>query len=84
MNHEIRISNMYFDPAELVIGSGDTVTWTNDDGIPHSATADNGSFDTGPLRPGDTSDPITLTTPGYHAPYHCKFHTDMHGSIRVE
>jgi plastocyanin len=68
------------DPIRLTVGS--TVTWTNSHTLTHTATADSGAWDTGALGPGATSGPITFTTAGTFA-YHCRFHSDMHGTIIV-
>src|SRR4051812_37207134 len=43
----VTIQNFAFSPATLTIKVGDKVTWTNQDSAPHSATADDNSFDTG-------------------------------------
>jgi plastocyanin len=43
-----------FRPANLEVPIGTTVTWNNDDNDVHTVTADNGSFNSGDLDPGDT------------------------------
>ncbi|HEV2875003.1 MAG TPA: plastocyanin/azurin family copper-binding protein, partial [Thermoleophilaceae bacterium] len=43
----VTISDFQFAPASITIDAGDTVTWINEGPTPHSATADDGSFDTG-------------------------------------
>src|SRR5438105_13999614 len=48
----IEIKDFAFSPATLTVKVGDTVTWTNQDSAPHSATADDSSFDTGVLSKG--------------------------------
>jgi plastocyanin len=68
------------DPIHITVGS--TVTWTNNHTLTHTATADSGAWDTGALAPSATSGPITFTTAGTFA-YHCRFHSDMHGTIVV-
>jgi plastocyanin len=56
-----------------------TVTWSNQDvSARHSATSDNGSFDTGLFNPGGQRS-ITFTTPG-NFPYYCILHGDAGGS----
>ena len=42
------ISNFSFSPDPLTIPVGTTVQWTNDDGVSHTVTADDGSFDSNP------------------------------------
>ena len=50
----VSISNFAFDPADLSVTAGTEVTWTNDDPTPHTVTAEDGSFDSGTLEPGQT------------------------------
>ena len=61
--------------------AGQKVTWTNTDGFPHTVTADNGSFDSGPVAAG-TSYARTFKQAGTFA-YHCKIHSSMHGTVVV-
>ena len=50
----VTINNYTFTPATLTVHPGDTVIWTNQDSIPHTATAlDGKSFDSGAIDPGD-------------------------------
>ena len=37
--HTVSIVDFSFEPGQLTIAIGDTVTWTNDDGAAHTATA---------------------------------------------
>jgi hypothetical protein len=69
-----------FAPA-LTVAAGTTVTWTNEDWAPHTATAEDGSFDSGRLNQGDSFDQ-TFDEPGTFA-YHCSFHPGMMGSVVV-
>jgi plastocyanin len=45
-----------FNPAQLNVAPGTTVRFVNNDSEPHTATADNGLFDTGVLQPGSSFD----------------------------
>lgn len=78
---EVTIQGMKFDPADLAIKAGDTVTFTNQDGVPHTATADDGSFDTGRLTRGKSAS-LTFSAKGSYA-YHCAVHPTMKGKITV-
>jgi hypothetical protein len=60
---------------------GDTVTWTNDGPTPHSATADDGSFDTGIFNAGQSRSE-TFDQAGSFA-YFCTPHPNMRGTITV-
>ena len=75
------ISDFKFTPATVTIHSGDTITWTNDGPSEHTATASNGSFDTGLLKKGQSAS-HTFTQPGTYA-YICTIHPFMHGTIVV-
>lgn len=66
----------------VVIGVNNTVVWTNDDTAPHTVTANDGSFSSGNLNPGD-SFTITFSTPGTYT-YHCNYHPWMKGTIIVK
>ena len=79
--HQVRIAGFAFDPAELTIAKGDSVQFTNEDGTPHTATADDGSFDTGALGKGKTAT-VLFKTAGA-VPYHCNFHGSMTATIAV-
>ena len=78
----VDMKNFTFDPATLNVKQGGTVTFTNDDQAPHTATADNKAFDTGTLNPGDTKT-VTFKAPGTVA-YTCAIHPFMHGTIVVQ
>jgi len=77
--------NACYDPDFLSVIQGELITWTNNDVMDsHTATADDGSFDTGTLTPGMTSgitDTATLDVGVY--PYHCNFHPWQVGTLEV-
>ena len=77
----VTIKDFAFAPPELSIDAGSTVTWTNEDSTPHTATAEDGSFDTGRIDPGSSAS-HTFDTPGSY-PYICAFHPTMHGTVIV-
>lgn len=78
---EVIIKNFAFAPTPLRVKAGTTVTVANNDGTPHTLTADDGAFDTGRLD-GDAQRRITIDTPGTYA-YHCQIHTSMTGVIEA-
>lgn len=82
-NQSHLVSNLYYDPAEVVvvIGVNNTITWVNTDSVAHTVTADNGSFDSGNLAPG-ASWTHTFTTPGTYR-YYCTYHLWMGGEVVV-
>src|SRR3712207_3799826 len=77
----VDIRNHAFNPAQLNVAPGTTVTFVNNDTEPHTATADNGLFDTGVLQPGYSFD-VYLEGSGT-VTYHCELHPHMQGSIVV-
>jgi plastocyanin len=77
----VDISDNAFNPAQLNVASGTTVTFVNNGTVPHTATADNGAFDTGELQPGYSMD-VYLEGSGT-VTYHCELHPEMQGSIVV-
>lgn len=78
----VEIKDFAYSPASLSVKVGDTVTWTNKDLTGHSATADDGSFDTGVLAQGESGS-FTFTKAGTFA-YHCTPHPNIQGTITVE
>jgi plastocyanin len=80
----VEINDFNFQPKEITIAVGDTVTWINHDDVPHTATADGDSpaFDSKAL---DTDDKYSFTfiKSGTY-PYHCKVHPHMTGTITVK
>ena len=77
----VEILNNAFNPPQLNVAPGTTVTWVNRDSVAHTVTADNGLFDSGQLAPG-ASYPVVLDGAGTVS-YHCKLHPEMRGSIVV-
>jgi plastocyanin len=70
-----------FEPAQLTVKVGDTVTFQNTGSQPHTATADDNSFDTGATSAGE-SKTITFSKAGTFA-FHCSFHPWMKGTVTV-
>ena len=80
--HAVKIVNFAFAPSSVTVQVGDTVQWTNGDATTHTATADDGSWDTGNIA-GGTRASVTFKTAGTFA-YHCAIHSTMHGTVVVE
>jgi plastocyanin len=81
-NAGVSIANFAFAPQSITVHVGDTVTWTNNDTVGHTATADAGSFDTGTIAPGSSAS-VTVHQAGTFT-YHCAIHRSMTGTIVVE
>jgi plastocyanin len=79
---QISIKDFTYSPDPLVAKVGDTITVTNNDGTPHTLTADDGSVTTGDLE-GSESGRVKLAKAGTLT-YHCEIHgQSMKGSIKV-
>src|ERR671919_128505 len=80
---EVSEEDITFQPAEVSVGVGDTVTWTNNDSVDHDVTADSfSSGDPGGMAPGDTFDQ-TFEKAG-RFDYVCTVHPGMEGTVVVE
>jgi LPXTG-motif cell wall-anchored protein len=77
----VTIKDFSFEPSSITVNVGETVTWTNVGPTEHSATADDGSFDTG-VYPKGESRSHTFQSAGTFA-YHCTPHPFMKGTVRV-
>lgn len=78
----VTIQNFAFSPSTITVKVGDKVTWTNQDSVGHSATADDNSFDTGLLAQGQ-SESVTFSKAGTYT-YHCSVHPMMKATIIVQ
>jgi plastocyanin len=79
--HHVTINGLKFDPPVLEVQAGDAVEWKNGDFVAHTATADDGAFDTGKMSEGQTKR-VVLANKGTFL-YSCRFHPTMHGTLTV-
>jgi plastocyanin len=77
----VTIRDFSFGPKAITVHVGDTVTWANAGPTDHTATADDGSFDTGDLKAGQSGS-HTFASAGTFA-YHCTLHPFMRGTVQV-
>jgi LPXTG-motif cell wall-anchored protein len=77
----VSIQDFFFDPGQLSVAPGTTVTWVNEGQAPHTTTADDGTWDSGTLQPGEDFS-FTFDQPGTYT-YHCSIHPDMTASVKV-
>jgi plastocyanin len=77
----ITIDNFSFSPAQLVVKAGTTVTWKNQDDIPHTVVSA-GKFKSKALDTDDSYS-FTFTAAGDYT-YFCSLHPHMTGTIKVE
>jgi plastocyanin len=80
-DESVTIASFAFTPATVTISVGDSVTWTNQDGTAHTATA-SGTFDSGNLA-GGASYTATFSTAGTFD-YLCSIHPSMTGRVVVQ
>jgi plastocyanin len=78
---KVEIVDFAYDPDPVTVQVGGKVTWLNQDSAPHTATAEDGSFDTGTLEEGKLKSE-TFKQAGTYA-YICEIHPDMHGTVEV-
>lgn len=78
---KVEIVDFAYDPDPVTIEEGGKVIWRNRDSAPHTATADDGSFDTGTLDEGKLKSE-TFKEPGEYT-YFCEIHPTMHGTVEV-
>jgi plastocyanin len=77
----VNMGDFFFSPASVTVATGDTVTWHNSGKEPHTATADDGSFDTGTINSGGSGS-HTFNSAGTFS-YICTIHPNMKGTVRV-
>ena len=91
---KVTIADSSFSPSKIEVKAGTTVTWTNNDAVPHTVTstrsddvdsATSGLFDSGTLQTGESFS-YTFTKAGDY-PYECTIHASMqsmHGKVEVK
>ena len=82
----VNIQNHTYNPDRSVITVGDSIVWKNNDHMNHTATRDEDPvFNTGTLKPGNISEPVTFASPTSDEglEYYCKPHPEMKGIIIV-
>jgi len=73
----VHMNSDSFDQTQVQIAAGQTVVWMNGNGLVHSVTADDSSFDSGDVAFGGTFSQ-EFDTPGTY-PYYCQYHGDVGG-----
>lgn len=77
----VSAADMRFSPATMTIGVGQSVIWGFPDAVVHSATSDQGFWDSDAQSDGSTYS-RTFPSAGTY-PYRSAFHREMTGRIRV-
>lgn len=81
VTHDIRIVKFKFAPETLQVKVGDTIKFTNEDIAPHTATANDKSWDTKRLKKGKSAS--IEVTENLSGSYSCRFHSKMKAQIEV-
>ena len=86
---QVSLKNIQFDPRDITVKAGETITFTNDESVPHDvhkASGPGGDFASGPaggMQQGDTFE-LKLDQPGKYE-YICNVHAPgMAGTITVK
>jgi plastocyanin len=80
--HTITIVGMTFDPATVRLAPGDRVVWLNRDLVPHTASAVDGSFESGRIDPGQQWSLVFAAASAID--YVCAYHPAMQGRLEVQ
>jgi plastocyanin len=78
----VSIDNFAFAPATVAVKTGATVTWTNNDGEPHTVAFDDGQARSPVLSAPSATFSHTFTHAGTFT-YHCSIHAYMSGTVTV-
>jgi plastocyanin len=81
LSEKVEIVEFTYGPDPVTVQTGGKVIWQNEDTAPHTATADDGSFDTGTLERGKIKSETFKEAGTY--PYFCEIHPTMHGTVEV-
>lgn len=79
----VKIDNFSFGPATITIPAGTTVTWTNNDDVPHVVTSDDNKMFKSKALDTDDHFSFTFTKPGTYN-YYCAIHPKMTAKIVVQ
>lgn len=80
-HHRLAIRNLAFEPADLRVVPGDTLSWFNHDVVPHTVTASGAGWDSGEIAPGAgfvlvAEHPDTVV-------YRCRYHPTMTATLEI-
>jgi len=79
---EVKIDNFVFGPQTLTVSAGTTVTWVNNDDIPHTVVSNDRVFKSKVL---DTNDKFSYTfAKAGTYPYFCSIHPKMTAKVVVQ
>jgi plastocyanin len=71
-----------YSPNPITVTRGGTVTWVNNDSVPHTSTSDTGVWNSSTLAAGGS---FSMNFPNAGSfPYHCTIHPGMVGTVSVQ
>lgn len=81
--YQVKIDNFSFGPPALTVPVGSTVTWTNQDDVPHNVVSSEGKTLKSPVLDTGQTFSYTFTQKGTY-PYFCGIHPRMTGKVVVQ
>jgi len=78
-HHVVEIQAFQFQPQRTVVLPGDTIEWINRDIVPHTVTANGGTWKSHTLEEGQSWEVIVENNGVYS--YFCEFHPHMTGVL---
>ncbi len=81
--YEVKIDNFSFAPATLTVPVGATVTWVNQDDVPHNIVSSEGKTLKSPVLDTDQKFSYTFAKAGTY-PYYCGIHPKMTAKVIVQ
>lgn len=81
--YQVTIDNFSFTPPTLTVAVGATVTWVNQDDVPHNIVSSEGKTLKSRVMDTDEKFSYTFTKAGTYA-YYCGIHPRMVGKIIVQ
>ena len=80
--NKVSIAGFAFGPDAITVKAGGSITWSNDDGSPHTVTFRDGSQSSGSVSPGQTFTRAFDKAGTFD--YFCSFHPYMTGTVTVQ
>ncbi|HXC32681.1 MAG TPA: cupredoxin family copper-binding protein [Verrucomicrobiae bacterium] len=80
---EVKIDNFSFGPTSITVPTGTTITWTNNDDVPHVVSSDDNKMFKSKALDTDDHFSFTFTKPGTYN-YYCAIHPKMTAKIVVQ
>jgi plastocyanin len=80
---EVKIDNFSFGPASVTISAGTTITWTNNDDVPHVVSSDDNKMFKSKALDTDDHFSFTSTKSGTYN-YYCAIHPKMVAKVVVQ